>query len=380
MFASSALAVLTVDFGRDLNINQIQYYWNSDARQADDAGRQINADPDVVLNVANAATQAKAGADPATDKYVFGAAADEANSQTIRVRVWNGAAQANGGQYTVLRRFGNPALAGVTEPFAVNFTRVRAAPEIPEIFKLTASVVEEGDEETREITFSSQLPARNDNLIVDVGERTWELQYNGEDADVPGDADVDMTLTSANYTFNAGDTYRARVRYENLWGEESADWSRWYPYEVPAGGAGAQNYTLTLRSGAPNTPGFNLFSMPFAGAWYAYEVGDDGGRGDKINVAGPGVAESSQIQNAYHLVNAVNAAAAGNDNVVSTFGRWDNVAQEVDGTVIPGDPPNPEDADAKAALQAINIQQGVGYQVYTLEDNVSFIISSEEPE
>jgi hypothetical protein len=94
-------------------------------------------------------------------------------------------------------------------------------------------------------------------------------------------------------------------------------------------GGGVQTYLLTLESQAPGGPGLNLVS-------------------------------GAPIAKAYDLVKAVNEAAGG--KYVSTFGQWNRTSQNDTGVLITGN--DIENGLNKTALQAIDLRQGRGYQLY----------------
>jgi hypothetical protein len=114
-------------------------------------------------------------------------------------------------------------------------------------------------------------------------------------------------------------------------------------------GGGVQTYLLTLESQAPGGPGLNLVSLPFAGPWYAFDK-----TGATPLFAGAPIAK------AYDLVKAVNEAAGG--KYVSTFGQWNRTSQNDTGVLITGN--DIENGLNKTALQAIDLRQGRGYQLY----------------
>ena len=127
-------------------------------------------------------------------------------------------------------------------------------------------------------------------------------------------------------------------------------------------GDGEQTHALILESGVPGGGlGINLFSMPVApddeGIWYAtYDL------------------TTVEISDAYDLVLAINGAAG--TNVVVNFGYWSATPpQELVRVDIPGNEPSAVITD----LQAIDIEQGIGYQVYITEvPSVTMTISNQE--
>ncbi len=137
----------------------------------------------------------------------------------------------------------------------------------------------------------------------------------------------------------------------------------------------AQTFPLNLNSDTDNdNPGINSFSMPFApdvdGNWYVYK--DNAGAVGAVSNVGDG---TNVMKNAYHLVKAINDAAGA--DVVSTIGYWNSETQQAVEVVIPDE--NPEAAAVKDALQDpdFNLAQGVGYQVYITQDNVSLWIADQ---
>ncbi len=164
----------------------------------------------------------------------------------------------------------------------------------------------------------------------------------------------------------AGTTYTLRTRGNNLFGTSPTD--NVYTFQTKSA-VGALPYTLALESQVPDpTPGLgiNAFGMPFSAPWYAFQS-------DGITVIDVGDG-SNQIENAYELVRAINAAAGGN-NVVSTFGRWNKIDQIEDGIMILNEDPEPVRSD----LEIRSLVQGLGYQVYVTQDVQLVIRSTETP-
>ncbi|MCU0641202.1 MAG: hypothetical protein MUC35_03840 [Candidatus Margulisbacteria bacterium] len=119
------------------------------------------------------------------------------------------------------------------------------------------------------------------------------------------------------------------------------------PMAAGGGGPAQLTFVLTLESNV-NTAGghgINHFALPFPSPWYV-----DGVR----------------LQTAYDLVKAINTAAGA--RIVSTFAKWvspRSVPSAV-GIKLPVDF-DPDNLDAKAALQDITLGNGVSYQVYLIQ-------------
>jgi hypothetical protein len=126
--------------------------------------------------------------------------------------------------------------------------------------------------------------------------------------------------------------------------------------QVGTGGGGLlPPFTLTLESNVnnPDGHGLNHFALPFPGPWYFYQT--DG------TLIG-------QVQNAYQLIKAVNAAA--NSRIVSTFARWvgPKAVPNATGIKLPASYDPDENSEVITALQGIALEAGVSYQLYVIQD------------
>lgn len=214
-------------------------------------------------------------------------------------------------------------------------------------------------------------------LVVNWGQK---LPGTGEDAEItavkwryikPGQAQADVEIANTN----AGDygqlaikspadgTYTFSVALKNTWGE--TDYSSPITYDLASGG-GAGSYPITVEVVA-NKPGFNFISIPMppntkTGTWLA--------------TTADGATSLGKIATAYDLVKAINYAAGKGTGkkFISTFGKWDATGQLDAGILIPANDP---DGTAKAALQAIKLEAGVGYQVYLGKDPATNLWPSE---
>jgi len=163
-----------------------------------------------------------------------------------------------------------------------------------------------------------------------------------------------ILLPSTPYTFKI----RGRIKSKHVITGYTFSFSDWVEYSFETLSDTPKSHTLIFESNVPDGAGVNFFSMPFPEPWYAYDVNDQPLLIDGV---------SNQIQNALHLRNAINLVAGVDSNVVSTFGRWDNVNQEDIGVLVLDPPPASDLLDFQAALVAlseIQLQQGEGYQVY----------------
>lgn len=199
--------------------------------------------------------------------------------------------------------------------------------------------------------------------------KIWKTADPAQTAVIEKDVAGGFITDPATEVLDFGTTYEVSATAKNWYGQSG--------YKTPPAEfstvdigftGGPQTFHLTLESGVPDKPGINFFAMPFgpeatSGKWYVY------GEGGAI----PGLADPG-IQTAYDLVKAIDLAAG--VNIVSTFGKWDRApAQQQDvGVPIPGN--DYTDATAAAALQAINLAQGEGYQVYITQGPVRLVIKN----
>lgn len=139
-----------------------------------------------------------------------------------------------------------------------------------------------------------------------------------------------------------------------------------FSFEFSAGAGGPLSYPITVEV-TPNKPGFNFISIPMppntkTGTWLA--------------TTADGATSLGKIATAYDLIKAINYAAGKGTGkkFISTFGKWDATGQLDAGILIPANDP---DGTAKAALQAIKLEAGVGYQVYLGKDPATNLWPSE---
>jgi|GEM_PF-2455424 len=312
LFASQAGAVLTVNFPESINVSdkeRIQYYWNGDATTPNVAGRTINSDPTITLNLSDTDRQAKVDSSPTTQKIHFGCEDDDRyrGSNYIYIRLWDNSSRNN--YYTDLRGFSNTALGTVISDFGgITYLYVKDTPSKPIInqYDETAtSVLSPTPSSSRRVTFSSIQSARSDGKEVEIPQSIWNITYNGTplpDRTVSGRS---LTLSTPSDTLNPGDTYVVKVKHKNYWGDVSGDWSDPVTYVVGAGGGVASVRYSFVSTGL----GLNQFALPFAAK-----------HGD-VN-----------IDNVRQLVERLNVAAG--SNAVTSIGWWDEVNQIDKGYVI----------------------------------------------
>jgi hypothetical protein len=117
-----------------------------------------------------------------------------------------------------------------------------------------------------------------------------------------------------------------------------------------AGGGGAQTRALQIDSQVDaGGHGINHFSMPFPGPWYVY-------KSDGTTLLRP-------VATAYDLVKAINTAAGA--NIVSTFTKWVGASSTPNETAVIISDNNPEAAGVIGALQAIALDNGTAYELYS---------------
>ncbi len=170
-------------------------------------------------------------------------------------------------------------------------------------------------------------------------------------------------LTPINAYYERGKEYKFRVRSKNHLGTSTGWLDNNFIYAALPEQIGqivppvSHSLLITFLRDQQNLIGINSFSMPVtpvnpeealdAAYWYATDANDV----DLLNGAA--------ISTAYDLVKAVNAAAG--DNVVSTFGEWNETEMAENGVLIQNENP---DGPQKAALEAIKLKPGEGYQLY----------------
>jgi len=336
--AIPANAVLELTFNQSLPINRIQYYWSGDASGANQTGRIINSNKDISFNLADPDYQAKPKTDPPTAVYIFGA--DEAfpNSTTTKVRVWDVATQTEGGKYTNLVSYSNPAGTGAFMNFNINYSFIYADPTKPNLTKVdetTSKPLPSGDT-TGSLKIYSAASAHSSGLAIEIAACEWLV--NSEIA--TGQTSQTLTLSTPTWDLSAGTSYTVQVRYKNLWGD-------WGPYSDPythtiAGTGGAADSLSIGLIKYPDGFGINSFGVPFS------TVYDNG---------------NNPVTNLRQLIDAINDAGEG---YATTIGFWQG-QQEVgftlneSGEVVNriNTEQNPED---------ISIVRGLGYQVSVTAD------------
>lgn len=236
--AIKAEAVLDITFkegasNKDLAINQIQYYWSDDASGANQNSRIINPDPTISFDLADPNKQAKTAYEaPPTDKYVFGASATYLNSGTTRVRVWDTAAQSDGGKYTDLASYTNPFGSGSSQNFSIVYKYIKANPGQGLIYKVdeVSSLVLPATKTTELKIYSTQVSVPGG--IVEIAKCEWQGTYNGAPMDLSGQTGSTLTLVSSpTYPFINGDICAVKVRYQNIWGSWG-NWSNEYSHVI----------------------------------------------------------------------------------------------------------------------------------------------------
>lgn len=238
-----SFAILTVTFPSDTNINRIQYYWATESSGANLAGRSINSDPNIVLTLSDASKQAKVGSTPPTNSFVFGSDSSFVNSGTTRIRLWDSASGANNGKYTNLKDYANPSGAPASDVFSLGYSYIKATPGQGQIYQIdeTSSYTYPALGKTGKLIFYSRQTARSDGLAVESNTQEWEVTYNnGTPATV--NSGTSLTLQTPDYKFNAGDKYKIRVRYKNLWNV----WGEFGEALFTVGGGGA-SYEVTYN-------------------------------------------------------------------------------------------------------------------------------------
>jgi len=368
VFANGAHAVLEVTFkegtaDKTLNINQIQYYWSTDAsRTANVDGRTINPDPNITFNLDVADGQAKAYATPPTSKYIFGADDAHAGSQTIYIRAWNGVRQTDDVKYSIISGLANSSGSGKFETITLTYPYIKAAPGKGEIYKAEESTVKTlpATVEKKIKVYSRQMAVTGG--IVEVASYQWKINQNGiQLTDVNGGADLE--LSNPGYTISPGDVFKFQVRDKNLW-DVYGDWSDEYSYTYGAG-VPLLSAIIIFESGvATNKFGLNFFAMPFSpdadGKWWAFKS-TDGSACMFNNISN---ASTNEITTAYDLVMAINSLQA---NSVSTFGYWNKAAaeQKVNGVMVSYDNGfGQRSINTTKKLEDMQLKTTEGYQVY----------------
>jgi hypothetical protein len=171
------------------------------------------------------------------------------------------------------------------------------------------------------------------------------------------------TFTATGEYFQAGETYTLTAWNRNWFtSDDSATKKLTTSWTLLGASAYAvpQVFTLEVKSLVDDGTGagINFFSMPFAAPWYVYKSG--------------GTTYVGSIESAYDVVlvlRAIDASAK-----ASHFSTWDNSGQMLEKVIIP----STLDSATEAALRAIPLEQGHGYQVYVPKD-VTLVIKNTAP-
>lgn len=333
-----AYAVLELTFSESLPINRIQYYWSGDASGANQTGRIINPDKNISFNLADPDYQAKPKTDPPTAVYIFGADEAYASSTTTKVRVWDVASQTEGGKYTNLSSYTNPAGTGAFQNFNIAYSYIYATPTKPNLTKVdetTSKPLPSGDT-TGSLKIYSAASAHSSGLAIEIAECEWVVNA----AVATGQTGATLTLSTPTWDLSAGTSYTVKVRYKNLWGEWGP-YSDEYTHTVAGTGGAADSLSISLVK-YPDGFGINSFGVPFS---TVYDSGNN------------------PVTNLKQLISAINAAGEG---YATTIGFWQGQQEvgftlnETGGVVNKiNTEQNPED---------ISIVRGLGYQVSVTAD------------
>ncbi|MFA6170238.1 MAG: hypothetical protein WCW67_04650 [Candidatus Margulisiibacteriota bacterium] len=274
------------------------------------------------------------------------------------VRVWNTATPAQGAFYNS-QPIAVPAPPNPPAKLNVQLSTTYQAdvPFVPLITQFDSTVtlkVQTNSTAGTVKVYSVQPAPKPAEGVREITKQTWEYtEKNTPNTQTkPGDL-ASKTLDLPDGSLTPGKIYTFRVMHGNSFGDK---WSDPYDYAYSGIQGGAQTYPLTFEV-VTNSSGFNFFAMPMppnssTGNWSATTV-DGVGLGT--------------IATAYDLIKIVNNVAGNNTGkmFISTFGKWDRTGQLDAGVLIPANDP---DGAAKAALQALKLEAGVGYQVYLGKD------------
>lgn len=301
LLCSSSLATLQLDFTEDVARNRLQYYWAGDASSADQDGRIINPDPAITFDLSDVNKQAKV--DPSPRSFHFGSDELYPNSASTRVRLWNMASETDGGFYTALAGYTNPALGTDVRSFgAISYLYVKDDPDIAVISQYQASdttVLYPSPSASRSVVFTSVQPPRTDGKEIEIKQCIWQVDLPDGTREERLTTARTLTISTPSDSFDPGDRYTVRVKHKNLWDVVSADWSDAVLYTVGEGGVGVGVVSYDLVAAGL---GLNQFSVPF-----------------DASIGGVDITSLSV------LVGQINASgSAGN---VTTLGWWDEAAQ-----------------------------------------------------
>lgn len=335
VFISAANAILDVTFNKALLTNRIQWYWQGDLNSAKDNGRNISEDPMISFDLRDPNKQAKADARPPVNKYIFGADEAFADSSSTSFRIWSVERQSDNATYTDLITYVNPFGSADSKDYNIAYKYIKANPE-----KATINQVDEVSSlalpaltTTGKLTVFSNQTARADSMVVERKACQWEVKYTPKNRqernlDMAANTGANLVLSTPNYTFNPGDAYKMRVKYQNLW-DAWGEWSDEYTHTVGAI-AGGGNANLPKERTYLFVPGINTFSLPFV-------VNIDRNvpaNSIKITRTVAGQADQ-QIGTIGELINAINLASGPNKKIVTAFGWYTPLGGHTGITAIP---------------------------------------------